>query len=190
MGREAAESVEVRRVEELEAWLAANHARPDGIWLILWRKGTEHHVSYEAAVCAALCWGWIDAQARRVDDTRRSFWLSPRRPGSIWSRLNKDRVARLAEEGRLQPRALAGIAAAKADGSWAFLDDIDAMIVPDDLARALGAVPGAREGYEGFSSSAKKGLLYWIKSAKREATRTKRIRATVEGAADGRVANA
>lgn len=190
MGREGSEEVEVRRLEELEAWLVANHERPDGVWLVYGKKGTPHAVAYDDLVCVALCWGWIDAQARRVDEDRTSFWLSPRRRGSVWSKPNKERVARLAAQGRLQPPGLAAIEVATADGSWVFLDDVDAMIVPDDLAEALDAVPGAREGYEGFTDSAKKGLLYWIKSAKRDATRAKRIRATVEGAAEGRVANA
>jgi uncharacterized protein YdeI (YjbR/CyaY-like superfamily) len=166
-------------------WLAAHHAESSGIWLVLAKKGAGG-LSYDDAVEEALCFGWIDSRVRRLDDSRFQQWYCPRRPGSIWSQLNKTRVERLREVGLLAPAGLARIAAAVADGSWEILDRVEALEMPEDLAAALRAAPGAEAGFAGLAPSVRKPLLFWVLSAKRPQTRAGRIGAVVEAAAAGR----
>jgi uncharacterized protein YdeI (YjbR/CyaY-like superfamily) len=168
------------------AWLEENHASSQGIWLAIGKKG--RHVTsltYEQAVEEALCFGWIDSVVRRLDDDRFKQLLTPRKRGSIWARTNKERIERLIAEGRMTPAGLAVIEAAKADGSWKLLDDVEAMIVPEDLAAALAAVPGAAEGFEALNASTRKMTLYWIAEAKRPETRSRRIEQTARAAREG-----
>ena len=103
------------------------------------------------------------------------MWYAPRRPGSVWTRNNKQRVAGLEEAGRMQPAGAAAVEAAKASGMWTLMDDVEDLVVPDDLAAALGALPSAREQWDGFPPSARKNALAWIVMAKREETRAARI---------------
>ena len=162
-------------------WLASNPDREEGVWIV-YRKKSSDLVGpvYDDLVEEALCAGWIDSTARRVDDARVMQWFSPRRTGGVWSALNKQRIERLVDDGLMTERGQAVIDAAKADGSWSQFDDIDALIVPPDLRNALAANPAAQRAYEGLSASAKRQHLWWIHSAKRPATRAKRIEETIE----------
>lgn len=182
----AFEMVEVASRAEWRAWLAANHEQDEAIWLVTWKKHCgERYLDYDAVVEEALCFGWIDSSVRTLDADRRQQLLSPRRAGSIWSALNKARVEALIADGRMTAAGLAAIAAAKADGSWSIYDDCEARVVPDDLAAALDAAPGAAAAWAGFAASAQKGILWWIKSAKTAATRAKRVAETARLAALG-----
>ena len=173
--------VQITDRQQLRAWLKKNHRQPDGIWLVTFKKHVhDRHVPYEAIVEEALCFGWIDSLPRKLDDERTMRFLSPRRAGSPWSRVNKEHIERLEASGRMAAPGRKKIEAARADGSWTLLDDVEDLIVPDDLARALDAVPNARAHFEAFSPSSKKGILWWIKSAKRAPTRAQRIRDTAE----------
>jgi len=136
--------------------------------------------TYDEAVEEAICFGWIDSTVRKVDEHRYRQLFTPRKPGSTWSRVNKERIERLEAAGLMAEPGAAKIAAAKADGSWTILDAVEALIVPDDLATALAAVPGATEGFDAFAPSVKKPYLYWLVSAKRPGTREKRIAEVVE----------
>jgi uncharacterized protein YdeI (YjbR/CyaY-like superfamily) len=109
--------------------------------------------------------------------------VAPRKPGSTWSASNKKRVARLAAEGLMTPAGQAKIDGARKDGSWSFLDDIEKLLVPDDLAAALARNRRARSNFDAFTPSARKIILLWIKTAKRDHTRAKRISETVRLAA-------
>lgn len=165
------------------SWLSDNHRSPDGVWVVRFKVHVEdRHVSYNAVVEEALCFGWIDSRPRKLDDDRTMLYVSPRKPGSPWSRLNKERIERLTADGRMTPAGQAKIDAAKADGSWTIYDDIEDLVIPDDLAAALAADPVAQRYFEVFSDSSKKGILWWIKTAKRETTRAKRIAETVRKA--------
>jgi uncharacterized protein YdeI (YjbR/CyaY-like superfamily) len=168
-------------------WLSANHDSADGVWLVYFKKHTgRDSVDYDGAVREALCFGWIDGKVQRLDDDRYRQVFMPRRPGSTWSTSNKRRVAELAERGLLAPPGAAVIAAARADKSWNLLDDVEALIVPEDLAEALDASPGARAAYDDFKDSIKKATLWYVKSAKRAETRARRIVQVVEAASEGR----
>lgn len=173
---------------ELRSWLHENHDSVRGIWLVSWRRDDlGPRIDYEDLVEEVLCFGWIDSTAMTVDDDRSAIRLTPRRRGSVWSRPNKIRLERLLGTGLMTPAGLAVIERAKADGSWTFLDDVEDLVVPDDLTTALEAA-GAQAQFAGLTVGRRKQLLYWIKSAKREATRNDRIARTVSAAEQGRSA--
>lgn len=167
-------------------WLASNTDRQEGLWIV-YRKKASGLVGpvYDDLVEEALCFGWIDSQVLRVDDHRIMQWFSPRRKGGLWSALNKTRIERLVREGLMTEVGQATIDAAQADGSWSQTDEVDARIVPADLASALDAVPEAMAAYETLSDSAKKQYLWWIHAAKRPATRVNRIEETIRRLSSG-----
>lgn len=180
------DQVEFFTRDEWRTWLAANHMCSSGVLAVFFKQSSGNaKLTYEDLVEEALCFGWIDSAGRRVDDERTGLTFTPRKPGSPWSGTNKERVARLVENGSMTEEGLARIEQAKENGSWSVLDDVEALIVPQDLASALAAIPGAAEGYEAYSPSVKKSALWWVKSAKRPATRSNRIEKVAKNAATG-----
>ncbi|NJN01197.1 MAG: hypothetical protein HC873_04540 [Leptolyngbyaceae cyanobacterium SL_1_1] len=170
------QQVEVTSRAQWRTWLSEHQAETDGIWLITFKKHcADKYVSYDAVVEEALCFGWIDSLPRKLDSDRTRLYISPRRKGSPWSRLNKQRVADLLEKGLIMPAGQQKIDQAKADGSWTVYDEVEDLIIPADLATVLEADPVAKTHFPALSDSAKKGILWWIKSAKQTATRQKRI---------------
>jgi uncharacterized protein YdeI (YjbR/CyaY-like superfamily) len=171
-------------------WLQKHHTRPEGVWLISYKKETgKARLDYAAAVEEALCFGWIDSTAHKLDAERSMLWMAPRKPRSGWSRVNKARLERLLAEGRMHPAGLAKIEAAKRDGSWTSLDAVEALEMPSDLQAALDANPPAHQHFDRFPPSAQKMLLGWVASARRPETRARRIAETVAQAAQGKRAN-
>jgi uncharacterized protein YdeI (YjbR/CyaY-like superfamily) len=165
-------------------WLQAHHPHKEGVWLITFKKATgKSRVEYAEAVEEALCFGWIDSTPRLLDDARSMQWFSPRKAGSGWSRINRDRVERLIAGGRMAPAGLAKVEAAKRSGDWNALDAFEALEIPPDLATAFAASENAQRYFEAFPRSAKFIILHWIASAKTPATRAKRIAETVTLAA-------
>ena len=172
---------------EWRAWLEQNAASSPSVWLAIGKKGnTRTTLTYDQAVEEALCFGWIDSTVRKLDGDRYKQLFSRRKPGSTWSRINKERIARLEAEGKIVSLGLAAIESAKRSGSWNALDQVENLIVPDDLARALASNPTARENFEAFPPSARKLFLYWIANVKRPERRAERIAETVRRAAEGR----
>ncbi|HEU4422280.1 MAG TPA: YdeI/OmpD-associated family protein [Pilimelia sp.] len=168
-------------------WLVEHHDSTPGVWLIWRKKRTGHQpISLDEAVREALCFGWIDSTVRPVGDGKSALLFTPRRPGSTWSRLNKQRVTALAAEGRMTDAGLRVVDTAKRDGSWNALDAVEDLRVPDDLAQALTAYPTAQANFSAFAPSTRKLTLWWIESAKRPHTRARRIAETVQLAADNR----
>lgn len=173
--------VQVESREEWRTWLEANHEGAESVWLVTFKKASGRpHVPYDAVVEEALCFGWVDSLPRKLDGERSMLLVSPRRPGSAWSKANKDRVGRMIAAGKMRPAGLRKVEQSKADGSWTFLDDVENLVIPDDLAAALAEHEGAEENFAAFPRSAKRGILEWIKQAKRAETRGKRIRETAE----------
>lgn len=170
-------------------WLQANHATARGAWLVTWRRGHGPVLEYEAAVEEALCFGWVDSTAGRVDEARHKLYFAPRKPGSGWAATNKARAERLLAEGRMAPAGIAAVERARADGSWTALGEIEAGIVPDDLAAALAAQPPAAANFEAFPKSARRAILAWVAAAKRPETRAVRVRETAVLAARNERAN-
>lgn len=172
---------------EWRAWLAANHTDCPGVWLAVGKKGnTVTELSYDEAVEEALCFGWIDSLTKRLDDDRYKQLMTPRKRGSAWAASNKERVARLAALGLLAPAGRVAVEAAQADGSWALLDEVDALIVPADLAAALAENEVAGSAFAALPPSRRRQILYWVASAKRPETRQKRIRNSVVATAENR----
>ena len=168
------------------AWLVENHESSPGIWLVYFKKASgKPSVTYEGAVEEALCFGWIDSRANGLDEERYMQVYTPRRTGSIWSKLNKERIERVIGQGLMTEAGIAKIDAAKQDGSWVLLDAVDDLIEPDELRTALDADRKARANYNLFANSVKKQALYWVYSAKRETTKSDRIVQVVEAAAEG-----
>ena len=175
---------------EWRAWLEENHDRAEGVWLITYKKATgKPRIEYEEAVEEALCYGWIDSKPNKLDDERSLLWFAPRKPGTGWSRPNKERAARLIAAGLMAPAGLAKIEAAKADGSWYTLDAVEALEIPADLDQALAANPPAGHYWDAFPRSVKRGILEWIANAKRPETRARRVEETVRLAAENVRAN-
>ena len=169
------------------AWLEANHASASGVWVVTYKRGSGRPVvAYDDLVEEALCFGWIDSRPGKLDDERTMLRFTPRKKGSVWAATNKTRVERLLAAGLMAPAGLRAIEAARADGSWDALADVDAMRMPDDLAVALAAAPEAARGFEALGASMKKPILFWVTSAKRPATRARRIEEVVRYAAAGR----
>jgi len=168
----------------------ANHKQGESIWLVTWKKvHGDNHVPYDDIVEEALCFGWVDSLPRKLDENRSMLRLSPRKPGSAWSGLNKSRVETLSKAGLMQPAGLSVVASAKDDGSWTFLDDVERLETPGDLAEALAAHPMATAHFDAFPRSVKRGILEWIKQAKRLETRAKRIEETARLASENKRAN-
>jgi uncharacterized protein YdeI (YjbR/CyaY-like superfamily) len=167
-------------------WLAANHRDSTGVWLVTWKRRTARRtVSYEEAVEEALCFGWIDGRLRPVDDERSMQWFAPRRPKSTWARSNKERVARLEAVGLMTTAGLEAVERARANGSWNSLDDIEALVMPADLAAALDARPGAREQFDAWSASTRRMALAWVTQFKRPETRVAHVEQVATLAARG-----
>ncbi|MDU8943904.1 YdeI/OmpD-associated family protein [Ovoidimarina sediminis] len=174
---EGAERVEVRGRAELRAWLAAHHATASSVWLVTYKKHTDHYLDYGEMIEELLCWGWIDSQTRGVDGDRTSVLIAPRNPKSAWSRANKEKIEAARAAGRMTPAGEALVAAARENGMWAFLDDVERLERPADLDAALGPRVA---GWEAWPRSVKRGALEWIKTARTDATRARRIADVVD----------
>jgi uncharacterized protein YdeI (YjbR/CyaY-like superfamily) len=160
------------------AWLGENHPRKQGVWLVLAKKGTTEptSLSYDDALDAALCHGWIDGQVRRRDELTYRQRFTPRRARSAWSKRNVAIAERLIAERRMHESGLAAVAAAKADGRWEAAYAGQASIEPPaDLLAALAAEPRAQAMFEILTSQNRYSVLLRIDSAKRADTRARRI---------------
>jgi uncharacterized protein YdeI (YjbR/CyaY-like superfamily) len=175
---------------EWRQWLEQHHTRNAGVWLISYKKATgKPRFDYDEAVAEALCFGWIDSKPNKLDDERSMLWFAPRKPGSGWSKPNKERIEAMIAAGQIAPAGSAKIGAAKQDGSWFALDAIEALEIPEDLAEAFAMNDTARENFDAFPRSVKRGILEWIATAKKTETRAKRIEETVRLAAENIRAN-
>jgi uncharacterized protein YdeI (YjbR/CyaY-like superfamily) len=185
--------VEVASRAEWRAWLERHHAESTGAWVVTRRKTAlapgEEHVTARDLNEECLCFGWIDSRPAKIDDARTALLCTPRKPGSGWSKVNKDRIDRLLEADRIAPAGLAAIERSRADGSWAALDEVETLAVPDDLAAELARYPDARANFDAFPPSARRGILEWIVTARRDATRAARIAETAALAQEGKRAN-
>jgi len=169
------EKVEITSQQELRSWLERHHDQPDSVWVVTYKKHTgDRYVSTQQILDEVLCFGWVDGIRRKLDDDRTMQLIAPRK-AQHWAKTYKDRAQRLIDEGLMHDAGFASIEASKASGMWSFMDDVDALIKPDDLAQALDARDGARSNFDGFPDSSKRFVLRWIKLAKTDKTRHKRI---------------
>lgn len=179
-----------RNLSEWRAWLKANHRTAASVWLVLHKKSSPGPgIGYEEAVEEALCFGWIDSKPQKRDNHSYLLYFAVRKRGSVWSKINKQRIARLIKEGRMMPSGLKKVEEAKKNGDWAVLDPVDALQIPEDLMKALTRNKKARKNFEVFPPGIRKQLIYWVLSAKREETKVARIREIVSKAARNERAN-
>lgn len=184
------ERIEVTTRAQWRDWLSANHLQSESVWVVTFKKGASRpRVPYDDLVEEALAFGWVDSLPRKLDEERTMLLMSPRKPGSNWSAVNKARIETMTEAGLMHPAGLAKIEQAKADGSWNALDAVDRLDVPADLAAAFAERSGSAEAFAAFPPSTRRGILEWIGNAKRPETRAARIAETAEKAARGERAN-
>ncbi len=176
-----------RSATAFRAWLDREHDHSDGLWLKIAKKGTGvKSVTYAEALDVALCFGWIDGQKARYDDTWFLQRFTPRRARSSWSQNNCDKVAQLLEMGLMEPAGLEQVERAKADGRWdAAYRGSRSITVPDDFQAALDANPAARDTFAAISRANRYAFLYRIHDAKRPQTRVSRIEKFVSMLAAG-----
>jgi uncharacterized protein YdeI (YjbR/CyaY-like superfamily) len=170
-----------------QKWLDGHHGDDVGMWMKFAKKGTGvTTVTYAEALEVALCYGWIDAQVKRLDETYYLQRFTPRRARSKWSKTNREAATRLIEAGQMQPSGLAAVESAKADGRWdAAYHSAANATVPEDLERALARNKKAREFFATLSAQNRYAILFRIQDAKRPETRARRIASFVEMLARG-----
>lgn len=171
-----------------EAWLEKHHASARGVWFTFAKKSSgKASVSYAEVLEVALCFGWIDGQAKSVDE---EFWVqryTPRRPRSKWSQINCGKALALLAAGRMRPAGIREVEAAKQDGRWdAAYAPSSTITVPDDLRAALAKQPRARKFFELLDSKNRYAILYRIQDAKKPETRARRIQKFVDMLHEGK----
>lgn len=151
------ETFQARDRQQWREWLEKNYRTSVGVWLIYYKvKSGKPSVQYSEAVKEALCFGWIDSKVKSLDEERYKQIFTPRKPKSVWSKLNKQYIQELIEQGLMTEAGLEKIETAKQDGSWTTLDAIEELIVPADVKQALEANQTASRYFEAFSSSSKR----------------------------------
>lgn len=157
-------------------WLQKHHDKKQAVWLIGYKKGSNiPSLAWSEAVEEALCFGWIDSKRIPVDEEKYMQFFSKRKAKGTWSKINKEKVQQLIDEGRMAEAGLLCIEVAKQNGSWTVLDEVEALTIPKDLEKALEAQRGAKAFFMGLSKSTKKAMLQWLVLAKLPETRQRRI---------------
>ncbi|MBK8413018.1 MAG: YdeI/OmpD-associated family protein [Bacteroidetes bacterium] len=157
-------------------WLEKNHRSKQAVWLVFHNKiSGKKSISWSDAVDVALCFGWIDSKKIKIDPETVNQFFSKRKPNSTWSKINKTKVEMLIERGLMSEAGFESIETAKQNGSWTILDDVEALIIPEDLEAAFTKKPTAKAFFNSLSKSVKKIILSWLKFAKTSETRQKRI---------------
>jgi uncharacterized protein YdeI (YjbR/CyaY-like superfamily) len=174
--------------EDWERWLAKTHATSTGIWLRFFKKGSGiASVTHAEALAAALCFGWIDGQLKKHDEKSWLRRFAPRRPQSVWSKRNQELVAQLADAGKMRPAGLKEVEAAKADGRWdRAYDSPSKMTVPADFMNELSKNKTARAFFETLNKANTYAIAWRLQTAKKPATRERRMRAIIEMLAEGK----
>ena len=162
---------------EWRDWLQQHHnAYPKGVHLIFYKLETKiPTMRWEEAVRVALCYGWIDSTVKSLGNGKRRQYFCPRNPKSTWSKLNKSYIDTLDAQGLIHESGYKMIALAKETGTWTAMDDVENLIIPEDLQDAFAENEMAYTNYQNFSPGYRKSYLSWLHSAKRTATREKRI---------------
>lgn len=157
-------------------WLQKNHITKQSVWLIYYKKGSgKPSLSWSEAVDEALCFGWIDSVAKTLDEERYIQFFSKRKPRSVWSKINKEKVQRLTYAGLMTAAGQASIDTARLNGSWNTLDEVETGEIPKGLLQVFKLHQGAKPYFTGLSRSAQKAILQWLHMAKQPVTRQKRM---------------
>ena len=171
--------------QDWRKWLELNHKKKEAVWLIVYKKKSSNsNLNWSESVDEALCFGWIDSVKKSIDIEKYKQYFTKRKAKSNWSKINKDKVKTLIDQGLMEEEGYKSIEIAKENGSWTILDEVEALVTPEDLKEEFANHKGAMEYFDSLSKSAKKILLYWVVSAKRKETRQKRIIEIVENASE------
>lgn len=164
-------------------WLVKNHLSKQAVWLVFYNKKSEiKSISWSEAVDVALCFGWIDSKKIKIDQNSSHQFFSKRKAKSTWSKINKNKVEKLIEQGLMTEAGYLCIEVARQNGSWALLDEVEELIIPADLEAEFARKPNSKDFFLSLSKSVRKSMLQWIVLAKTEGTRQKRIAEIVEQA--------
>lgn len=173
--------------DEWRNWLQENHLKKESIWLIIYKKESKNpSVYYPQAVDDALCFGWIDSVPNKRDDESYYQFFSKRNLKSNWSKVNKLKVERLLKENKMMPQGLKMVEYAKENGTWDALNRVDDLIIPDEMNALFSKNETAKNNFENFPASTKRGIFKWVYNAKQDATKLKRITETVNLAAENK----
>ena len=138
---------------EWRKWLELNHKHKDAVLVIFYKKNSpKYNLSWSDSVEEALCFGWIDSTRRTIDNEKYIQYFSKRKANSNWSKINKDKVKTLIDQGLMTVEGYKSIEVAKENGSWTMLDEIEALVIPEDLNRELGKYEGAMKLLKNFLS--------------------------------------
>jgi uncharacterized protein YdeI (YjbR/CyaY-like superfamily) len=182
--KEATESFYPASRKDWRQWLNENHSSKQSVWLVLYKKEAKKPtIDWNEAVNEALCYGWVDSKRKPLDGEKFIQFFSRRKPKGTWSKVNKDKILLLIEEGLMTKAGLDCIEKAKQNGSWTILDEVEELIIPKDLEKGFDAKPGSMEFFLSLSKSVRKRILLWLVLAKQSETRQKRIDETTELAA-------
>ena len=179
------EKIVVSSQEELRQWLETHHTKEESFWLVTFKKEVpDKYISTGQVLDELLAFGWIDGIRRKLDD-QRTMQLICQRKTQHWTKTYKDRAQKLIESGQMSQAGLNSIEAGKKSGLWNFMDDVDALIIPPDLEKALKENPMAFEFFNNINPSSKRFVLRWLKLSKTQKTRLKRIDQLVTLSAKG-----
>jgi len=179
------ERIEISNRAELNNWLEKNHASDQSFWLVTYKKSVpEKYVSTSEILDELISYGWIDGIRRKLDE-HKTMQLISQRKTQHWAKTYKDRAERLIREGRMKSHGLRSIDRSKQLGLWDFMDDVDRLEIPTDLKVALESKRGAKSFFDQINPSSKRFALRWLKLAKKNETRKKRILKIAELAAKG-----
>ena len=167
-------------------WLEKNHQSKQSVWLVYFKSSTKiPSINWSEAVDEALCFGWIDGTKKTIDQERYMQYFTRRKPNSSWSKVNKEKVAKLIQNDRMKKAGFDSIETAKKNGTWLLMDDVEKLIIPEDLKIALNKNESSMEFFQSQSKSIKKAMLHWVVMAKGTETRKKRIAEIARLAAKG-----
>ena len=167
--------------QQWRKWLQKNHNKKDSVWLILYKKESNiPTIHWSDAVDEALCFGWIDSQRKSIDEEKFMQRFSKRKANSTWSKVNKQKIQRLTKEGLMTKAGLNVIEAAKENGSWSVLDEVEELMIPKDLQDAFKKKAGSKSYFLSLSKSKQRAILLRLVLTKRPETRAKRIREIAE----------
>ncbi len=164
-------------------WLEKNHISTQAVWLVFYnKKSAKTSITWSEAVDVALCFGWIDSKKISIDKETSHQFFSKRKPQSTWSKINKNKVEILIEQGLMTAAGFTSIETAKQNGSWTILDEVEELIIPADLEAEFANKPNSKDFFLGLSKSVRKIILTWLVLAKTKETRQKRITEIIESA--------
>ena len=171
-----------------ETWLATNHAKSDSLWLRIFKKDSgKKTITYDEALDVALCYGWIDGQKNKYDTDSWLQKFTPRRAKSVWSKRNREHVARLITEKRMKPSGLNEVKAAKADGRWEqAYDSPSQMKIPEDFLQALAKNKKAEAFFKTLNKANTYAIAWRLQTAKKAETREKRMKLLLEMMSEGK----